>query len=116
MRLRPQPARALEHLLERHGEFVSRGELQRAIWTDGTFVHFDQGLNSCMRQIRAALGDSRSAPGYVETLVKRAFRFIVPVFVVVCHEQTGGERLLDSNLREARPMRRERPRTARRLA
>ena len=82
MRLRPQPARALEHLLQRHGEFVSRGELQRAIWPEGTFVHFDDGLNSCMKQIRAALGDSRSAPTYIETLVKRGFRFIVPVIVV----------------------------------
>jgi DNA-binding winged helix-turn-helix (wHTH) protein len=82
VRLRPQPARALEHLLERHGEFVSRGELQRAIWADGTFVHFDYGLNSCMKQIRAALGDSRSAPAYLETLVKRGFRFIAPVSVV----------------------------------
>jgi DNA-binding winged helix-turn-helix (wHTH) protein len=81
VRLRPQPARALEHLLVRHGEFVSRAELQRAIWPDGTFVHFDHGLNSCMKQIRAALGDSRSAPEYVETLVRRGFRFIAPVTV-----------------------------------
>ena len=79
VRLRPQPARALEHLLERPGEFVSRAELQRAIWPDGTFVHFDHGLNSCMKQIRAALGDNRFAPCYVETLVKRGFRFLVPV-------------------------------------
>jgi DNA-binding winged helix-turn-helix (wHTH) protein len=82
VRLRPQPARALHYLLERHGEFVSRGELQRVIWPDGTFVHFDYGLNSCIKQIRTALGDSRSAPSYVETLVKRGFRFIAPVSVV----------------------------------
>jgi cholera toxin transcriptional activator len=81
VRLRPQPARALEHLLQRHGELVSRAELQRAIWPEGTFVHFDHGLNSCMKQIRAALGDSRSAPSYVETLVKRGFRFVAPVMI-----------------------------------
>ena len=92
VRLRPQPARALEHLLERHGELVSRGELQRAIWPDGTFVHFDYGLNSCIKQIRAALGDSRSAPGYVETLVRRGFRFIAPVTVVTPEEQATGLR------------------------
>lgn len=86
VRLRLQPARALEHLLRRHGELVSRQELQRVIWPDGTFVHFDHGLNSCMKQIRAALGDSRSAPDYVETLVKRGFRFIAPVAVVPPHE------------------------------
>jgi len=82
VRLRPQPARALTLLLERHGELVSRAELQRAIWPEGTFVHFDHGLNSCMKQIRAALGDGRSAPAYIETLVKRGFRFVAPVVSV----------------------------------
>ena len=81
VRLRPQPARALAHLLVRHGEFVSRAELQRAIWPDGTFVHFDYGLNYCMKQIRAALADNPSAPTYIETLVRRGFRFIAPVSV-----------------------------------
>ena len=75
------PPRALAHLLVRHGEFVSRAELQRAIWPDGTFVHFDYGLNSCMKQIRAALADNPSAPTYIETLVRRGFRFIAPVSV-----------------------------------
>jgi DNA-binding winged helix-turn-helix (wHTH) protein len=82
VRLRPQPARALEHLLVRHGRLVSRVELQQAIWTEDTFVHFDHGLNSCMKQIRAAIGDQRAAPRYIETLVKRGFRFIAPVTMV----------------------------------
>jgi DNA-binding winged helix-turn-helix (wHTH) protein len=81
VRLRPQPARALEHLLKRHGGLVTRAELQRAIWPEGTFVHFDDGLNSCIKQIRAALGDRRSA--YVETLVRRGFRFTAPATMVV---------------------------------
>ena len=79
VRLRPQPARALELLLQRRGELVSRAELHQALWPDGTFVHFDDGLNSCIKQIRAALGDSRSAPRYIQTLVKRGFRFVAPV-------------------------------------
>ena len=79
VRLRPQPARVLEYLLQRQGQLVSRGELQRAIWPEGTFVDFDHGLNSCVKQIRAALGDSRSAPRFLETLVKRGFRFVAPV-------------------------------------
>jgi len=82
VRLRPQPARALEHLLQRHGQLVSRAELQRALWPEDTFVHFDDGLNSCIKQLRAALGDSRSAPRYVQTLVKRGFRFVAPVMMV----------------------------------
>jgi DNA-binding winged helix-turn-helix (wHTH) protein len=82
VRLRPQPARALEYLLQHHGELVSRAELQRVIWPEDTFVHFDHGLNSCLKQIRAALGNSWPAGGYVETLVKRGFRFVAPVTVV----------------------------------
>ena len=77
VRLRPQPARVLEHLLVRQGELVSREELRRAIWPDGTYVHFDHGLNSCIKQIRAALtaGAAQPAADYIETLVKRGFRF-----------------------------------------
>lgn len=95
VRLRPQPARALEHLLERHGQLVSRGELQRAIWPEGTFVHFDDGLNSCVKQIRAAIGDGRSTPRYIETLVKRGFRFVAPV-MIVSPQDVGIERDLHS--------------------
>jgi cholera toxin transcriptional activator len=80
VRLRPQPARVLEHLLVRQGELVSREELRRAIWPDGTYVHFDHGLNSCIKQIRAALAGGEPAggepAGYIETLVKRGFRFV----------------------------------------
>src|SRR5262245_4907300 len=82
VRLRPQPARALEHLLQSHGELVSRAELRRALWPEDTFVHFDDGLNSCIKQLRAALGDSRSAPRYVQTLRKRRFLFVAPVLPV----------------------------------
>jgi cholera toxin transcriptional activator len=81
VRLRPQPARVLEHLLVRQGELVSREELRRAIWPDGTYVHFDHGLNSCIKQIRAALAGCTpvsGSPGYIETLVKRGFRFLAP--------------------------------------
>jgi DNA-binding winged helix-turn-helix (wHTH) protein len=76
VRLRPQPARVLEHLLVRRGQLVSREELRRAIWPDGTYVQFDDGLNSCIKQIRAALADDRSPTAYIETLIKRGFRFV----------------------------------------
>jgi DNA-binding winged helix-turn-helix (wHTH) protein len=89
VRLRPQPARALEHLLKRTGELVTRVELQRAIWPEGTFVDFDDGLDSCIKQIRAALGGRRSPRGYVETLVRRGFRFTAPVTRVSPPAQPG---------------------------
>ena len=58
---------------------VSRSDLRDVLWPDGTFVHFDHGLNSCIKQLRAALLDSRSAPRFLETLPRRGYRFIGPV-------------------------------------
>ena len=84
-RLRPQPARVLEHLLVRHGELVSRDELRRAIWPEGTYVQYDHGLNSCIKQIRATLADCQSDARYIETLIKRGFRFVAPVTVAFPH-------------------------------
>ena len=89
VRVRPQPSRALEQLLKRPGELVTRSELQRAIWPEGTFVDFDDGLDSCIKQIRAALGDRQSAALYIETLVRRGFRFIAPTTIAPAQEQPG---------------------------
>jgi DNA-binding winged helix-turn-helix (wHTH) protein/TolB-like protein len=79
LKLQPQPARVLAVLLERPGEVVSRETLRQRIWTDGTFVDFERGLNFCIAQIRSALGDSAESPRFVETLPRRGYRFIAPV-------------------------------------
>ena len=77
--LRPQPCALLVYLAERSGGFVSRAELHRHLWGDFTHVHFDQGLNSCVKQIRRALGDCRTTPVYIETLSRRGYRFVAAV-------------------------------------
>ncbi len=79
VRLQPQPARVLALLVARAGELVTREEIQREVWGDETFVDFEHGLNFCIREIRAALGDSARAPRYVETLPRRGYRFVAPV-------------------------------------
>jgi DNA-binding winged helix-turn-helix (wHTH) protein len=79
VRLRPQPCAVLTYLAEHSGTFVSRQELHRHLWREGTFVHFDQGLNSCIKQVRRALGDNRRVPTYIETLPRRGYRFLVSV-------------------------------------
>jgi DNA-binding winged helix-turn-helix (wHTH) protein len=79
VRLRPQPAALLEYLVSHAGEVVTREDLRRVLWPAGTFVHFDHGLNSCIKQLRAALLDNRSAPRYLETLPRRGYRFIAAV-------------------------------------
>ena len=57
IKLAPQPAKVLAVLVEHHGETVTRDQLKKALWGADTFVEFDQGLNFCVRQIRAALGE-----------------------------------------------------------
>jgi DNA-binding winged helix-turn-helix (wHTH) protein len=80
-RLRPQPAALLGYLLQHSGEVVTREELRRLLWPDGTYVQFDHGLNSCIKQIRAALADKRLRPRYLETLPRRGYRFTHPVML-----------------------------------
>lgn len=79
VKLAPQPARVLGLLVSRPGEIVSRDELQRELWGDETFVDFERGLNFCITQARAALGDASDNPRFIQTVPKRGYRFIAPV-------------------------------------
>ena len=80
VRLKPQPLKLLLLLVQRPGEVVSREEIQQQLWGDSnTFVDFDLGLNHCIRQIRAVLGDDAASPRYVETVPRTGYRFIAPV-------------------------------------
>lgn len=79
VKLQPQPSRVLSLLLAHPGEVLSREELREALWPDGTTVEFDQGLNYCIRQIRAALGESASDPDFIETIPKKGYRFIAAI-------------------------------------
>ncbi len=74
-----QPLQVLLMLLSRPGELVTRTEIQQALWSDGTFVDFDHGLNTAINKIREALGDSAANPQYVETLATRGNRFTAQV-------------------------------------
>jgi DNA-binding winged helix-turn-helix (wHTH) protein/Tol biopolymer transport system component len=78
-KVREQSFRILVFLLEHAGELVTREDLQRALWSSGTFVDFDHGLNSAVMKLREALGDSADKPLYIETVPKRGYRFIAPV-------------------------------------
>jgi TolB-like protein/DNA-binding winged helix-turn-helix (wHTH) protein len=79
LRLSSQPFRLLVLLASRHGEVVTREEIQQALWGPDTFVDFERGLNHCIRQIRAVLGDDAGAPSYIETIPRIGYRFVAPV-------------------------------------
>lgn len=74
-----QPLAALELLVSRPGDVVTREELRRHIWGDSRFVDFDRGLNFCIATIRTALGDSARRPRFIETIPRRGYRFIADV-------------------------------------
>jgi DNA-binding winged helix-turn-helix (wHTH) protein len=76
VRIQPQPFKVLVLLASRPGDVVTREEIQAEVWPAGTFVDFEQSLNFCIRQIRAALGDNALAPRYVETLPRRGYRWV----------------------------------------
>jgi Tol biopolymer transport system component/DNA-binding winged helix-turn-helix (wHTH) protein len=79
LKLQDQPFQVLQALVERPGELVTREEIQRRIWADGTFVDFDQSLNRAVNKVREALGDTADNPRYIETMARRGYRFIAPV-------------------------------------
>ncbi len=79
IKLAPQPARVLRLLASRPGKLVTRDEIRREIWGEGTFVDFERNLNYCMNCIRDALRDTAQSPRYIETLPRRGYRFIAPV-------------------------------------
>jgi DNA-binding winged helix-turn-helix (wHTH) protein/TolB-like protein len=79
VKLQRQPAMVLATLLARAGHIVTREDLRRAVWHDDTYVDFERGLNFCIAQIRAALGDTAGTPRYVRTVAKQGYEFICPL-------------------------------------
>lgn len=73
-----QPAQVLALLARNSGSLVTREEIQREVWKEDTFVDFEHGINTCVKHIRVALGDSAEEPSYVETVPRRGYRFLVP--------------------------------------
>jgi TolB-like protein/Tfp pilus assembly protein PilF len=79
IRLQDQPFEVLVMLLQQPGEVLTREELRRRLWPDGTFVDFEHGLNAAVKRLRSVLGDSADNPRFVETLHRRGYRFIAEV-------------------------------------
>jgi len=61
VRLRGQPFAILAMLLERPGAVITREEMRKKLWSDGsndTFVDFEHSMNTAIKKLRAALNDS----------------------------------------------------------
>src|SRR4030095_3048101 len=79
IRVADQPFRILGLLLERAGDVVTREEVREKLWPADTYVDFDHSLNTAVRKLREALGDSAEGSRYVESLARRGYRFIAAV-------------------------------------
>ena len=79
VRIHAQPFQVLMMLVERQGEVVTREEISRELWPDGTFVDYEHGVNSAVNRMREALGDKANSPRFVETLARKGYRFVAPV-------------------------------------
>lgn len=79
VRLAEQPVHLLLCLLERAPEIVSKDELIRCLWPDGTIVDYERGIAVAVQSVRDALQDDAKNPRYIETMLKRGYRFIAPV-------------------------------------
>jgi cholera toxin transcriptional activator len=77
--LPPQLFRILSMLLDKPGETVTREEIRQRLWAPGTFVDFEHNLNSAIKKVRTALGDSGQTPRYIETIPRVGYRFIARV-------------------------------------
>jgi TolB-like protein/DNA-binding winged helix-turn-helix (wHTH) protein/Flp pilus assembly protein TadD len=79
LKLRPQPFRLIQLLIERQADVVTREELRELLWSAETFVDFEQGLNTAVKELRGVLSDSAESPRYIATVPRVGYRMIAPV-------------------------------------
>src|SRR5262245_34118115 len=72
--LRPKTLAVLRFLHAHAGQFVSAETLRAAVWP-GIIVS-PGVLYNCIRELRAALGDERGTPSFIETLPSKGYRLI----------------------------------------
>ncbi|MEO8604036.1 MAG: transcriptional regulator [bacterium] len=74
LRLRPKTFAVLHHLAERPGELLSKQALLDAIW--GDVAVSEDVVRVSIGELRAALGDERARPRFIQTVDRRGYRFV----------------------------------------
>jgi DNA-binding winged helix-turn-helix (wHTH) protein len=75
--LNPKAFDVLGVLVERAGQLVTKDELLDAVWPE---AHVADGvLKVNVAELRKALGDSATAPRFIETVHRRGYRFVAAV-------------------------------------
>jgi DNA-binding winged helix-turn-helix (wHTH) protein len=73
VRLQEQPFKVLARLIYSPGELVTREELQERLWGAHSQIDSELGLNTAVKKLRTAFGDSADNPRFIETLPKRGY-------------------------------------------
>ena len=77
VRLSPKAFQLLEILVANRPKALSKADLQDRLWPD-TFV-VEKNLANLVSEIRQALGDSPSAPGFIRTVPRYGYAFQVTI-------------------------------------
>ncbi|MFZ0619193.1 MAG: winged helix-turn-helix domain-containing protein [Candidatus Acidiferrales bacterium] len=102
LKLYRQSFQILLMLLERPGEVITREEMRKRIWPEGTFVDFEHGLNTAIRNLRRALSDSAENPSFIETLPRVGYRFCGRIEKKFPGSAAEGTRLLSPGAPDAK--------------
>ncbi|HET9802367.1 MAG TPA: winged helix-turn-helix domain-containing protein [Candidatus Acidoferrum sp.] len=76
VKLEKIPMELLTLLATSEGRLVTREEIEDRIWGKGVFVDAEHGINTAVRKIRQALGDSAGEPRFLQTVQKKGYRFV----------------------------------------
>jgi Tol biopolymer transport system component/DNA-binding winged helix-turn-helix (wHTH) protein len=115
IKLRRQSLEVLVAFLNRPGEVVTREELRKRLWPEHIFVNFEDNLNSAVKHLRSALGESAAKPRYIETIPGLGYRLAGSVtdaaseaggefrLLVLPFSNLGGDPIVRENGGEASP-------------
>jgi serine/threonine protein kinase/Tol biopolymer transport system component len=95
-----QAVRILRMLVEAGGELVGREEIRKKLWPNDTVVEFDHSINTAIRNLRRALGDSPDDPKYIETIPRRGYRLLVPVERLAGDDSSSANERLHTETKE----------------
>lgn len=86
-----QAIRLLELLVTHADRLVTRQQVREILWTPGTHVDFEHGINSAVRRLRSLLGDTDANP-CIATVTGQGYRFVAPLEVVYEGEAPAASR------------------------
>ena len=77
--LRPKPFAMLRYLAQHPNQLVTKEEIGTAIWEPTEIVEREMLINTYIRDLRKVLKDDPEKPLFIETVVRRGYRFIASV-------------------------------------